>query len=308
MTIDKTSLALPFKRANSVLNRSLNRIEQPELTLNIHYWGFMPQHFDNTEHKHSFFEACYVLTGHGSYWEDHKQYTLSPGTLFLSRPGVLHSIKSNEGLSLSYVAFEPEMSACSDLYQQAFGLLAKQGTPVIQENTVQPPGMLWSSIISLFHHDITYPPLVLQSNALSLILSILVAHGPKLHIDSVDTEMNNEEGAHIVRQAELFIKDNLSEPIPLQRVANNLHITSRHLTRLFSKYGHQSFVHYVQEQRVQKAKSLLLNSDLQIKQIATMCGFESVHYFTRVFTAKLGVSPARFRRSQFTEGRFDSNL
>ncbi|UNK18876.1 AraC family transcriptional regulator [Paenibacillus sp. N3/727] len=307
MTIDKTSLALSFKRANSVMNRSLNRIEQPELTLDIHYWGFMPQHFDNTEHKHSFFEACYVLTGHGSYWEGPNHYALSPGTLFLSKPGVLHSIKSDEGLSLSYVAFEPELSACSELYQQAFGMLAKQGTPVIQESLSQPPGMLWNSLISLFHHDMAYPPLALQSTALSLILSILVAHGPKLHMDSVDTEMN-EEGASIVYQAELFIKDNLSEPLPLQRVANHLHITSRHLTRLFSKYGHQSFVHYVQEQRVQKAKSLLLNSDRQIKEIALICGFESVHYFTRVFTAKLGVTPARFRRSQFTEGRFDSNL
>lgn len=307
MILDKTSLALLFKRANSVMNRSINRIEQAELALRIHYWGFMPQHFDNTEHKHSFFEACYVLAGHGSYWEEEFQYDLDPGTLFLSRPGVLHQIRSSEGLSLCYVAFEPEESACSERYQQAFGLLAKQAAPVIQETHLQPPGLLWKSLISLFQQCKAYPPLAIHSTAMSLILSILAAHGPEMPMDSGDDEMI-EEGASLVHQAELFIKDNLSEPLTLQLVANHLHISSRHLTRVFRNFGHQSFVHYVQEQRVQMAKHLLLHTDRQIKEIAVVCGFESVHYFTRVFTAKLGVTPARFRRSQFTEGRFDSNL
>lgn len=306
MITDKTSLISLFKRANAEMNHALNHIKQPDLALRIHYWGFMPQHFNNTEHKHSFFEACYVLAGHGSYLEENNQYDLSPGTLFLSRPGILHQIKSDEGLSLCYVAFEPEESACSELYQQSFGLLANKGTPVLQETAFQPTGLLWNSLLSLFNQGKSSPLLALESTALSLILSILVAHGPNLSMKTRDTELS-KEGATIVHQAELFITDNLSEPLPLQRVASHLHITSRHLTRLFSKHRHQSFVHYVQEQRVQKAKDMLLTTDRQIKEIASLCGFESVHYFTRVFTAKLGVTPARFRRSQFTEGRFDSN-
>lgn len=305
MNIDKNSLVPLFKRANAEMNHSLNRIEQSGLALRIHYWGFMPQHFDNTEHKHSFFEACYVLSGQGSYHEKDIQYDLVPGTLFLSKPGILHHIKSNTGLSLCYVAFELEESTCSERYKHSFELLAKHGTSFIRQSTSEPLSLFWNSLLLLFRQDRTYPMLALQSTAISLILSILVAHGPKLQLETEHAE-KNDEGASIVHQAELFIKDNLSEPLPLQRVASHLHITSRHLTRLFSKYRQQSFIHYVQEQRVQKAKDLLLATDRQIKEIAFFCGFESVHYFTRVFTAKLGVTPAKFRRSQFTEGRFDS--
>lgn len=306
MSKDKAPLIHLYKRANAEMNHSLNHIEQAELAVHIHYWGFMPQHFDNTPHKHSFFEACYVMAGHGSYIEDDIQYELDPGTIFLSRPGKLHHIKSQEGLSLCYVAFEPEESACSEMYRQSFELLAEQGTPVIEETAMQPTSLLWDSLLALFEPGKSYPSLALQSTAVSLIISILVAHAPKLPIESDNTKKTNE-GAAIVHQAELFIKDNLSEPLTLLRVASHQHITPRHLTRLFSKYRHQSFVHYVQEQRVQKAKDLLLTTDRQIKEIAAVCGFESVHYFTRVFTAKLGVTPARFRRSQFTEGRFDSS-
>ena len=54
MQIDDEAFIPLFKRANSILNRTLSRIEQQELSIRIHYWGFMPRHYDNTEHKHSF--------------------------------------------------------------------------------------------------------------------------------------------------------------------------------------------------------------------------------------------------------------
>ncbi|MBW4840271.1 MAG: AraC family transcriptional regulator [Paenibacillaceae bacterium] len=310
MSIEPLPFIPSFRRANSVLNRTLSRIEKPDLTVQIHYWGFMPRHFDNTEHKHSFFEACFVLTGSGFYQEEHTAFPLQPGTLFLSRPGIQHRILSKKGLALCYVAFELEESACSELYAAAFGLLAKQGIPVLGEGADQTPGLLWRSLLSLFDSSTTgvnSPPPMQLSLAESLILSILSTHGPGFYQDTGSTD-KKEEGASMVHQAELFIMDNLSEPLSLERVSSHLHITTRHLTRLFRHYGHQSFVHYVQEQRVQKAKNLILNTDLQLKQIAALCGFESIHYFTRVFTSKLGVTPARFRRSQFTEGRYDSDL
>ncbi|CAM3329140.1 MULTISPECIES: AraC family transcriptional regulator [Paenibacillus] len=310
MQIDQLSFIPAFKRANSVLNRSVSHAKCPELCTIIHYWGFMPRHFDNTEHKHSFFEACYVLAGTGSYLEDSTEFPLRPGTLFLSRPGIQHQIKSRDGLSLCYVAFEPDDNSSSESYLSAFRQLAKQGKPVLQEAADQTPGLLWLSMLSLFKPastGIQEAPPGLNGMAMSLILSILSAHGSGIHAASSPQE-TGDEGHSMFRQAEWFIKDNLNEPLSLERIAGHLHITTRHLTRLFRKYGHQSFVHYVQEQRVQKAKHMLLNTDRQIKEVAELCGFDSVHYFTRVFTSKLGVTPARFRRSQFTEGRYDSDM
>ncbi|WP_211746059.1 AraC family transcriptional regulator [Paenibacillus sp. Marseille-Q4541] len=312
MSIDTLSFVQSFKRANSELNHTLNRIDHPDLAIKIHYWGFMPRHFDNSEHKHSFFEACYVLSGEGFYIDGSNEYSLHPGTLFLSRPGIQHQIKSTEGLSLCYIAFETVESACSEIFNTAFQLLAEQANPVVREEGAKPTELLWLSLVSLFSPSSSggsAPPLAitLNSMAMSLILSLLTAHGPGFYIEPHEKK-RNDEGTSMIHQAELFIKDNISRSLSLELVAGHLHITSRHLTRLFRKYGHQSFVHYVQEQRVQRAKDLLLHSDHQIKEIATLCGFESIHYFTRVFSIKIGVTPARFRRTQFTEGRFDSNL
>ncbi|KAF9119647.1 hypothetical protein BGX30_003723 [Mortierella sp. GBA39] len=220
-----------FRRANQICNRELTRLEEAGLSIAMMYWGFMPTHYDNSMHRHSFFEACYVVDGEGAYIEQGKEYPLKKGTAFLSLPGVWHQIQSKTGLTLVYAAFE-------------------------QQDT------------------------------------------PDAGSDVAAAEENS-----LFRQAKLFIDDNLGEELTLALVAGHLHISSRHLTRLFQANLSQSFVHYIQERRVRRASQLLLQSDLPVKDIASQCGFQSVHYFTRIFTRRLGVSPAKFRRSQFTEGR-----
>ncbi|MEI0739154.1 AraC family transcriptional regulator [Paenibacillus sp. JTLBN-2024] len=59
----------------------------------------------------------------------------------------------------------------------------------------------------------------------------------------------------LFRQAKLFIADNLSEELTLPRVAGHLHISPRHLTRLFQQHTNQTFVHYIQERRVQVGRA-----------------------------------------------------
>lgn len=60
----------------------------------------------NSLHCHSFFEVCYVLQGTGTYEDDNQTFSIHEGSIFCSRPGLWHQIRSAEGLSLFFVAFE----------------------------------------------------------------------------------------------------------------------------------------------------------------------------------------------------------
>ncbi|WP_195573741.1 helix-turn-helix transcriptional regulator [Paenibacillus sp. 1001270B_150601_E10] len=292
-----------FRRANQICNRELTLLKAPDLCFPILYWGFMPKHYDNSMHRHSFFEACYVMDGEGLYIEEGVSYPLCKGTSFLSLPGAWHQIRSQTGLTLCYVAFEVHEEATSHKITQAFRALIDNGAPVVYEVNHQPTGHLWNTLLSLFHDTKPAWPAILEHAAMSLVLSFLALHGSSPAVKANETTDKPLEENMLLRQAKLFIDDNLSAELTLMMVANHLHISSRHLTRLFQEHMSQSFVHYIQERRVQLASHLLLHENLPIKEIASRCGFQSVHYFTRIFTQKLGVSPAKFRRSQFAEGR-----
>lgn len=293
-----------FRRANQICNRELTRLEEAGLSIAMMYWGFMPTHYDNSMHRHSFFEACYVVDGEGAYIEQGKEYPLKKGTAFLSLPGVWHQIQSETGLTLVYAAFEVDEKHTWSPYLEAYRHLAEHGQPVVDGADEQPAGHLWDALISMFQTPKPALQPVLSHVSMSLMLSILSLHGTQQQ-DTPDagTDATAAEENSLFRQVKLFIDDNLGEELTLSLVAGHLHISSRHLTRLFQANLSQSFVHYIQERRVRRASQLLLQSDLPVKDIASQCGFQSVHYFTRIFTRRLGVSPAKFRRSQFTEGR-----
>ncbi|WP_336758371.1 AraC family transcriptional regulator [Paenibacillus sp. USHLN196] len=297
MTIESS-----FRRANHICNRYITKVEQAGLSVSVLYWGFMPDHFDNALHRHSFFEACYVVDGEGSYFEQNRQYALNKGTAFLSLPGEWHQIRSQTGLTLCYVAFELDEVPTDAYYAKSFRRLAELGQNVVPQADITPTGHLWQALIASFDLPGATLSLAVKQISASLLLSIADLHAPA-PADSADTAEQPAETNTLFRQAKRYIDDNMNNELTLVTVSKHLHISSRHLTRLFQENLGQSFVHYIQERRVQHAAWILLNEQTPIKDIAIQCGFQSVHYFTRIFTRELGVSPAKFRRIQFAEGR-----
>jgi AraC family L-rhamnose operon transcriptional activator RhaR len=293
-----------YRRANALLNQHISQIADDQVSFQIHYWGFMPLHYNNSLHRHSFFEICYVHEGCGEYSDNGIDYPLQEGTLFCSRPGIWHQIRSEQGLTLFFVAFEIDESRTSETYSRNFRSLIHRGKIIADPKNANISAQIWQTIFSLIESKQPASKDMVQHLALSLLLSFL--HGlstvPDLSVNALDEDT---EGHRLLRRAKLYIEDNLSSSLSIEHVSQELGISSRHLSRLFQDQLGQTFVHYVQERRVQKAKGWLLNSDIAIKDIAKRAGFDSVHYFTRVFTKKLGVAPAKFRKSQFADGRHD---
>lgn len=291
-----------FRRANALLNQHLSSLAGEEVSFRIHYWGFMPEHYNNSRHRHSFFEICYVHEGTGEYTDGETDYALSSGVLFCSRPGIWHQIRSEQGLNLFFVAFELDETKSSDTYSRSFRHLAQRGSIMADPRDAALSAEIWQTMFGFLSGKQTVPKDVVRHLALSLLLSFLpgFSAAPETGGQTLD-EINGER--RLLKRSKLYIEDNLSSSLRVDHVAQELGISARHLSRLFHDQLGQTFVHYVQERRVQKAKQWLLTSDIAIKDIAERSGFESVHYFTRVFTKMLGVAPAKFRKSQFSEGR-----
>jgi AraC family transcriptional regulator of arabinose operon len=86
--------------------------------------------------------------------------------------------------------------------------------------------------------------------------------------------------SQLVELAKRFVRDNLSLPLKLKDVAIYLHVSDRHLSRMFRKHSGETFGQCLCRERLQLAESMLKTTVFAIKQIA---GFQSVHYFTRCF-------------------------
>ncbi|MDM5336199.1 AraC family transcriptional regulator [Fictibacillus enclensis] len=280
------------------LNYFIHRLNQNGASFHIHYWGVMPNHYDTQWHKHSFFEVVYVIKGEGVYIEDDRTYPLQENTLFLSRPEVLHQIKSKKGLSLLYVAFDLIDSESSESWIKIMETAKQSSNIILYDVEETETALLWRSLLlrATNRHNEFFEEM-LSNTAYGLILSILQDFVPLLN--KSHPKQDYEQYSALLTQAQLYIHDNLSNSLRLTEVAKHLHISGRHLSRIFVAELGVSFSKYVQDERIKKAMVLLKRSKLSIKEISEETGFMNVHYFTRVFSDMMQTSPGKFRSLYF---------
>ncbi|WP_233269487.1 AraC family transcriptional regulator [Alteribacillus sp. YIM 98480] len=262
------------------------------VSFRIYFWGAQPNHQDNPLHKHSFFEFCYVNSGTGLYYEDEQNYELKKGTFLCSRPGKLHRIHNGENLSLFWVGFEVNQSSSTKEGIHLFKQLANTQKILIYDAEASPTAQLWNVLME--HAGRSYSSALLCSLGHSLLISLQTLfcgldESEKIHND-------DSSSPFLINRAQLFIKDNLTMSLSLEDVAQYLHVSKRHLSRLFRSHLKITYTAFLRQERVRAAALKLRETSLSIKDISDLYCFSSVHHFTRVFSEETNITPGQYRK------------
>lgn len=94
-----------------------------------------------------------------------------------------------------------------------------------------------------------------------------------------------------------FVKNNFSQNISLEDLAQAAGLSAHHFSRLFKETIGKTPMQFVQEHRVEEAKSMLRDPNLPLIDIAHRCGFSDQAHFSRVFKKSTGNTPKLFRKS-----------
>jgi AraC family transcriptional regulator len=94
-----------------------------------------------------------------------------------------------------------------------------------------------------------------------------------------------------------YIESHLGEVLTLDTLAGIACLSPHHLSRSFRRATGVGLHRYVVQRRIERAKHLVLESELSMAEIAWMVGFGSQAAFTRRFHQEVGQSPARLRRA-----------
>lgn len=92
-----------------------------------------------------------------------------------------------------------------------------------------------------------------------------------------------------------LIESDLSEDLPLKVLANAAGLSEYHFLRMFKQSTGYTPHQYVINQRVERAKELLKQTDMSITEIAYLLGFSTPAHFTHHFRRKTGLTPTEMR-------------
>ena len=102
--------------------------------------------------------------------------------------------------------------------------------------------------------------------------------------------------ADIIKAAEKMISEHyMSEEISLNSVADSVGMSPSYFSSVFSKESGKTFVEFLTETRMEKAKELLMCSTLKTSEIGYEVGYKDPHYFSYIFKKTQGCSPKEYR-------------
>ena len=93
---------------------------------------------------------------------------------------------------------------------------------------------------------------------------------------------------HVVTNVKAYINQNLDQKLTLNQLPSAFGIIPTYLSTLFGKYSDLGFVTYVNHANITAAKEMLRESNDKIYEIDEKIGFESAHYFRKVFKKEGG--------------------
>ena len=92
-----------------------------------------------------------------------------------------------------------------------------------------------------------------------------------------------------------MMEDNIEEPISPSILAQDVGMSTRQLERLFRKYLDRSPKRYYMELRLNKARNLLMQTDMSVINVALASGFSSPSHFSKCYRAQYDTTPYRER-------------
>ncbi len=99
----------------------------------------------------------------------------------------------------------------------------------------------------------------------------------------------------VMERAANAICDSIEKKMPLTEICESTGLSYVQFIRRFKAYTGLSPANYLKGLRIRRAKEMLAETDLLIKDIATYCGFENEYYFSNYFKNNTGMSPSDFR-------------
>jgi two-component system response regulator YesN len=105
--------------------------------------------------------------------------------------------------------------------------------------------------------------------------------------------------SEVIGQAKRYINQHFREPVSLEDVAREVHLSPFYLSRLFKEKEGVNFVDYLTRLRLEEAKQLLAQTNDTVAAIAEQVGYAEANYFSRIFRRHFGMSPSEYRERRF---------
>lgn len=224
----------------------------------------------------------FITKGEGKFIVGDKKYNLKKGDCFLlpTKIPTYYEADNKNPYSYYWVGFDGI---------EAKELLEKSGFIINNNYVIHPKD--YNSVFKIFSEfDIT------TTNNLAIPYQLI---GKLYMLFSEIMSEPSDKGIQVSNYVELainYMNLNYSKKISIELLSKIVGVDRTYFYRLFKEATKLSPKEYLSNLRIEKAKMLLCNSKMNIKEIAMSVGFNNYFAFEKLFKEKNGISPTTYRK------------
>jgi AraC-like DNA-binding protein len=241
-------------------------------------------------------ELVLFLVGQGTFFFGAEKRRFGPHDLFCVPPFVPHAIVADGGCEHVAVHFDwaPGVPATSRLSERSpYEIRLPAGLTLPRQTKLVAGDRVEEDLLQLVAAWQTKEPLRVVE-ATGCLLRVLAA---LLRPESTDASTESARDRARMEEVLKLLADVSGPTQPPEVLARAAGLSVSHFNRLFREWSGFTPMEYQRRQRIARARALLADARLSIKEIAAQCGFDDPYHFSRVFRQLDGLSPSQYREA-----------
>jgi AraC-like DNA-binding protein len=263
---------------SSIILNSPRFIATKEINQNNPNW--FKQHYDT-----DYTEIIYIQGGNGHFIFEEKHFVGQEGDLIIFNP--FSKIEGKSCVDNPLKGISVNFSNLHINGRDKGCLTDSTDIPIIhlQEEKMEIVNFL-NAILSEYHTKHAG-----YQDIISSILQTVI-----IKITRLLKNANHHSISSVCLEVKKYIEDNFRQELTLNDLANLVYVSPYHLAHVFKEEVGLPPIQYMIQCRIEEAKRLLEHSNLSVKEIASIIGYENSNYFNLLFKKVTGNPPGKFRK------------
>ncbi|MCK9480076.1 MAG: AraC family transcriptional regulator [Firmicutes bacterium] len=287
---------------------TLNSVIKVDKVVTIHYFEYARDFIFSGE-KHDFWELVYIDTGEVGVMADGKGLTLRQGEAIFHKPLEYHNIwargKFANVIIISFVSSSRAMKLFHDKM-----ITFDANDRELLSKIIKEAGSLFCEPLNI----VDLEKMTKKKNAPFGSEQLIRLHLEELLINIArkgsvlsKTERSSPKEAEMGRQKIVdaiidFLNKHLSDQLTLDDVCAQLCFSKTYVKSLFREKMGMGVIQYYISLKIDLARRLISEGGMTFSEIASKCGFSSIHYFSKTFKKHTNMTPTEYSQSVKAKG------
>ena len=285
----------------------INKLLLVDGIVTIHYFEF-PKDFSFKGEKHDFWEMVYadkkdIIVTSGENGKETEEFILKEGEAVFHKPDFYHALKANgkDAPNVFIISF-----VCKSLAIRFFeNKKVMLGKPLVKfiysiiEESKKTFDLPYSDP-ELKKMELLKNPLLGGEQMIKNYLEMLLIGIMRQETQKADSDViflpREEFDGHISRGIISVMNERITENISVADVCDILHYNKSYIHKQFKKETGSTLMNYFTKMKIDRAKKLLREGNMNVTQIALYLSFDTPNYFSKTFKKITGLTPLRYKK------------